>query len=133
MDVNYLNNWGRNALYYATINENGHGERIANLLKEKSATERENKPDAMVIMGVNPKIKVPYQIQLGASIPDKNGVIALLDIATKNAESTDVIGLLLNGETAGVGYCDIRERFFYPILNVCPVNSYSSLSNKKDE
>jgi hypothetical protein len=94
----------------------------------------------MVIMGVNPTIKVPYQIQLGASIPDKNGVIALLDMATKNAESTDVIGLglLLNGETAGVGYCDIRERFFYSILNVCPVNSYSvlllsSLSNKKDE
>jgi hypothetical protein len=75
--------------------------------------ERENQPDAKVIMGVNHTINVPHQIQL--------------------AESTDVFELLLNSETAGVGYCDIRERFFYPILNVCPVNSYSSLSNKKDE
>jgi ankyrin repeat protein len=36
VDVNYLDNWGRNALYYATINENGLRERIANLLRRKA-------------------------------------------------------------------------------------------------
>jgi hypothetical protein len=80
-------------------------------------------------MGFNPTINVPHQIQLGAqpSIPDKNGIIA---------ESTDVFELLFNSEAVGVGYCDIRERFFYP-TNVCPVNSYSvllhpSLPNKNE-
>jgi hypothetical protein len=79
--------------------------------------ERENQPDAKVIMGVNHTINVPHRIQL--------------------AESTDVFELLLNSETAGVGYCDIRERFSYP-TNVWPINSYSvllhpSLPNKKNE
>jgi hypothetical protein len=75
VDVNRLDNAGRNALDYAMNNKKGHGERIANLLKKKSAAERENKPDAKVIMGVNPTINVPHQIQL--------------------AQSTDVFELLL--------------------------------------
>jgi hypothetical protein len=117
VDVNCLDNAGRNALDYAMNNKKGHGERIANLLKKKSAAERENKQDAKVIMGVNPTINVPHQIQL--------------------AQSMDVFELLLNSEAVGVGYCDIRERLFYP-TNVCPVNSYSvllhpSLPNKKNE
>jgi ankyrin repeat protein len=117
VDVNRLDNAGRNALDYAMNNAHGHGERIANLLKKKSVVERENQPDAKVIMGVNPTINVPHQIQL--------------------AQLTDVFELLLNSEAVGVGYCDIRERFFYP-TNVCPVNSYSvllhpSLPNKKNE
>jgi hypothetical protein len=95
----------------------------------QSVAERENTPGAKVKMGFNPTINVPHQIQLGAqpSIPDKNGIIA---------ESTDVFEILFNSEAVGVGYCDIRERFFYP-TNVCPVNSYSvllhpSLPNKNE-
>ncbi|EFX66722.1 hypothetical protein DAPPUDRAFT_116012 [Daphnia pulex] len=132
VDVNRLDNWGQNALDYAMNNENRHGERIANLLKEKNPAERKNKPDAKVKMGVNPTtINVPHQIQLGADpsiLADKNGIIA---------ESTNVFELLLNSEAVGVGYCDIRERFSYP-ANACPVKSYlvllhPSLPNTKNE
>ncbi|XP_046655006.1 ankyrin-2-like, partial [Daphnia pulicaria] len=43
LDVNCLDNEGRSALDYATMNTHGHGERIANLLKEKSVGERGSK------------------------------------------------------------------------------------------
>ncbi len=42
VDVNYLDNLGVSALFHATLNKHGLGERIANRLKEKGALEREN-------------------------------------------------------------------------------------------
>ncbi len=63
--------------------------------------------------------------------------ITFLDTATKTAESTDFFELLLNSETAGVGYCEIRESFVYPtnvgLVNFNSVLFHPSLSNKKDE
>jgi ankyrin repeat protein len=41
VDVNYFDNGGDSALDRAKYNKKGHGERIANLLKEKGAVERE--------------------------------------------------------------------------------------------
>jgi ankyrin repeat protein len=44
VDVNCLDKWGQNALDKAKFyNAHGHGERIANLLKEKGAMEREDR------------------------------------------------------------------------------------------
>jgi ankyrin repeat protein len=43
VDVNLMDDDGRNALDYAMENKEGNGERIANLLKEKGAVEREKK------------------------------------------------------------------------------------------
>jgi ankyrin repeat protein len=43
VDVNLMDNKGRNALDRVTFNNHGHGERIANLLKDKGAVEIENR------------------------------------------------------------------------------------------
>jgi ankyrin repeat protein len=43
VDVNLMDDYGQNALEYAMENENGLGERIANLLKEKGAVKRKDK------------------------------------------------------------------------------------------
>ncbi|XP_046649266.1 serine/threonine-protein phosphatase 6 regulatory ankyrin repeat subunit B-like [Daphnia pulicaria] len=103
VDVNYLDNWGRNALDYAEGNKHGHGERIANLLKAKGAMKRENKPDARA-RGLDRVIKdsnvrmIRELINKGLKISaEKWGESKMnaLHVASFHAKTTDLIDVIL--------------------------------------
>ncbi|XP_046649363.1 uncharacterized protein LOC124340776 [Daphnia pulicaria] len=106
VDVNYLDDWGRNALDYAKDNKHGHGERIANLFKEKGAVQSEiNKESGNIAALVPGHIKedpdmktIRFLIENGQDISaltwGENGTNAL-HVAAANEKTTDLIDAIL--------------------------------------
>jgi ankyrin repeat protein len=103
VDVNRLDNAGRNALDYAMNNKKGQGERIANLLIEKGVVDRENQLDAMVnaLDGAirDSDVEMIYTlIENGLNITtvtwNKKNMNAL-HVASFLAKTTDVIDVVL--------------------------------------
>jgi ankyrin repeat protein len=132
VDVNYLDNSGLNALYYAKGNKHGHGERIANLLKAKGAVERENKPDAMAldhaIKDSNVRM-IRELINKGLKIStEKWGESRMnaLHSASFHAKTTDVIDVILEtgefdingGDNDGITPLHYALLGLYPKRNV---------------
>jgi ankyrin repeat protein len=132
VDVNYLDNLGRNALDYAKDNKHGHGERIANLLKAKGAVERENKPDAMAldhaIKDSNVRM-IRELINKGLKISTEKwgeSKMNALHSASFHAKTTDVIDVILEtgefdingGDNDGITPLHYALLGLYPKRNV---------------
>jgi ankyrin repeat protein len=111
VDVNCLDNWGRNALDHARKNTNGQSDKISELLKEKGAveTEVENKPEkvekaALALRNAITDSEVETIRNLlttaqgldiiSAVIWGEEGMNAL-HLASRHAKTTDVIDVVL--------------------------------------